>query len=94
MRLYNPRLDDLVTRVYRTAATIEDTSLRELLRNVAVALLRAHDWEATEHCVELIRSLLVTAVELRLLDYRVGTALRDDVGHLCDDGTVELATAH
>ena len=94
MKLFNPQLDDLVTRLYRTASTIDDTAIRELLRNAAVALLRAHDFETTEHCIELITSLLVTAAELHLLDFKLASLLREDVYRLADASSVEVVVAH
>ncbi len=85
MNQFSPRLDALVGRLYRSASDVDDAAIRELLRNAAVSLLRVRDFQAADSCVELIRSLLVTAAELRVMDFGLASILRDEVGLLLEE---------
>ncbi len=94
MSLSDPFLDAVVTRLYRAAELIEDPGLRELLKNAAVALLRAEDFDALQRTLTLADSLLVTAGALGLIKPALVESLREPLPYVLEPRDLATTAAH
>jgi hypothetical protein len=87
-------LDDVVTRLYRAAELISDVGMRELLKNAALALLRADDLVSLQNTLLLTDSLLVTAGAMGFLIPELVTSLREPLPVLLEPRGFIAVAAH
>jgi hypothetical protein len=90
----DPFLDEVVTRLYRAAALFRDDAFRELLRNAAVAILRAEDFDGLQRALTLADSLLVTGAALGHISPSVAQSLRDPLPLVLEPRAPATASAH
>ncbi len=94
MSLSDPPRDEVVTRLYRASELLDDPGLRELLKNAAVALLRAETFKTRQHTLTLIDSLLVTASALGVMPAAIVESLREPLPGLLGPRELARVDAH
>lgn len=77
-------LDDLVTRLYRTAASFADPGWAELLKNAALSLAAAHRSHGLLKAIALTDTVLVLAEHGHQLDRAATQSLRQGLRDLLD----------